>query len=132
MRHFSSNFGCKHQNMLKTLQKILWVKVLLPTEFFFYSWKVLIITLFYFSATEFTLKGPFSFSEEYFSYCDFSSNRIDEIRDSIKKKAFQDNMNIYMLLIITFCFYFILMIWATWKDIKDRQKVRKENTLHSS
>lgn len=37
--------------------------------------------------------------------------------------SFQDNMTIFILVILTFIFYFSLMIWATIKDIKDVKKV---------
>ena len=41
--------------------------------------------------------------------------------------SFQDNMTIFMLLIISFLFYFITMIWAVVKDIKDDKAVSEHS-----
>ena len=39
--------------------------------------------------------------------------------------SFEDNMTIYMCLILTFFFYILAMIWAIWKDCKDVKQVQE-------
>ena len=45
--------------------------------------------------------------------------------------SFEDNLTIYLCLIITFTVFFITMIWAVWRDIKDSRNV-KELVSYSS
>lgn len=41
--------------------------------------------------------------------------------------SFEDNLTIYLCMIITFILFLIAMIWATWRDIKDAKNVILKN-----
>ena len=45
------------------------------------------------------------------------------------KTSIQDNLTIFLLLIISFMFYLILMIWAVKKDIQDAKAVRCSSSI---
>lgn len=38
--------------------------------------------------------------------------------------SFNDNMTIYMTVIVCVSLWILLMVWSTWQDWKDRQKLR--------
>ena len=68
--------------------------------------------------TSFETNHLTSFASGYLS----ESNSID-FTLIFAAPSFQDNITIFLLLIICYIFYFIVMIWAIVKDIKDVKAV---------
>ena len=61
-----------------------------------------------------------------FIFANNCNDTDDNLKDAPKiNNCFADNMTIFLLLIISFMFYFIGMIWAILKDNKDDKAVSR-------